>query len=260
MEKNKKISSELYKRHNYITDIDMIKNVPIMEYDMKEAGYNLLKWKGYFNTKQLESLNNMTKQERSETIGKMQRNDSRLSKLLMESFIEARQMFFESNNINDYEVISIKKDAILTIKKCKYTELNEYINFREKNSYIGYIRLMKDKEFYYDGRRCKFDIKGFSKEVVNHHNNYLFKDLLTIFTKLINGYDSYIDDLMYLKHDFCAFELDKEYYRDILFNRYVIRTFGSQLMECEDIESGMKNRCFNNNNLNFILSMLNVLI
>ena len=260
MDEDNKVESTLYRRHNFTTDIDMIKNVPIIEYDMKEAGFNLLKWRGYFSDKQLEHLNSISKQERSEEIGKLQRGDSGLSRLLMESFVEARRMFFEANDIQDYEVISIKKDAILTIKRCRYTELNEFINFREKNAYIGYIKLMKDKEFYYDGKNSRFDIKGFSKDVVEHHNGYLFKELLMIFTKLINGYDSYIDDLMYLKHDFCAFELDKGYYKDVLFDKYIIRTFSNRLMECDDIENDMKKNCFNNNNLNFILSMLNVLL
>lgn len=251
--------SNLYKKHNYKADISLIKNVNITEYDMKEGGYNLLKGSGVFTKKLTDKMDQLSKQERTILIGKMMREEPSLGKKLMELFVEARRLFFEANDIQDGEVLNIRKDAIFMLRPCEHTQINDYILFRPKETYIGYTNI-NDKEFFYNAAEDKLDVKGINKEVVLHHQNYLFKDLKKIMKKIINGYDSYIEDLMYLKYEFTANELDVGYYKDIIFNSYLINTYNQNIMCIDNIGQECVQYCMNNNNLNFILGMLAVLI
>lgn len=102
-----------------------------------------------------------------------------LKKVFKEKFIEIRKWFFEQNDIKDEEVLSIKKDAIFTLKRCLNTEYDN-INFIEKNIYTSYYRINKN-EFYYN--KNNIAVKGISDELLVHHNNYML-DFLSIFFKM----------------------------------------------------------------------------
>ena len=253
------MSSILYEKHNYTAPITMIRNVRITEYDMKEGGYSILREGNYLSDSEFKMLEQMTKKDRTIKIGKMIKEKPQIGRQLMEGFIEARQAFFECNDIQDGDIISIKKDAIFTTKPCKETKFGNYIEFRPKNSYIFYVNI-QGKEIYYDPMKDIIDVKGYNKEAVDFHKDYLMKDCKKIFNKIINGTTSYIDDLIYLKSEFTEFELPKEYYKDLVFNSYIINTYNDNLMEIDNIDNDMLKYCVHNNNLNFILGLLAVLI
>jgi hypothetical protein len=248
----------IYNKHNYLNkNLKYIKNAIIREYDMKNAGLSILKHLEIISIKEYNKLmNNYEKHERDMLVGKFLGKNSDVSQALMEGFIDARKEFFEVNDIQDDEVLSIKKDAIFLINKIpKIEQVNDDYLFRKKNEYTTYINL-RGKEFYYDILSDNYDIKGFQEEIYNKQKNYLFefvKECLKLHSE--NKKDELFVKLLEFKNDFVKRNLPIEYYRDITENCFLFNHNGIYLSleETKDINSEY---LFIDNNLNFILELI----
>lgn len=203
-------------------------NTDIFEYDMKDAGFSLIKEFKLLDKSIIDKLSNQDKETRKVNIGKLQRDNKELVKNLGNAFKEARRLFFEANQLENNDIISIKKDAIFTCKLCKFQEFGKYINFRPKNSYTSYINLGNKLEFYYNSNRL--DIKGLSNENYEKHKDYLIK-FISQFIKSVEIGNS-IATIKMLKKFIDSYkwkELDIGYYRT-LDNKSVFKIIG------EDVE------------------------
>ena len=165
--------SDLYKKSEYINpNLYFLFNSFIIEYDLKDAGFNIIREFELLSKKQIEKLEKMTKENRKIEIGKLQLKDPSLKDGLKEGFIEARRRFFEYFLIKDEDVVSIKKDAIFLRKELSpNNKVGKYLNFRMKNEYIAYLRFSKKVEVYYNPIRC--DIKGINRDNLVYHNDYM---------------------------------------------------------------------------------------
>lgn len=173
----------LYKSDTFINDnIFYLFNKTIYEYDIKNAGYNLSRAYKLLPEDKLEELGRLKKERRTIEIGKLQRNDKDYKERLIKAFEEARRMFFEANNLQSDEIISIKKDAIFTTKYCEFQQFLDYIEFRPKNEYSSYIRLNRKIELYYS--QDKLDIKGLSDETIQYHKDYMIHFIKLFFHKM----------------------------------------------------------------------------
>lgn len=255
------MTNQLYIKHNYTNrGIAYLKNNIIREYDMVNAGINILRQNNVFSQEEYDQLNSMDKLEKNILVGKFLKNNSDISDALMNEFINIRKELFERNNINDEDILSIKKDAVFVInKKMNDLELSEFYQFQEKNKYIGYMNIDK-KEFYYDMNKRLLDIKGFPKDVKAHHMNYLFKELEELlYLDLSDKKNMVFEKLIKLKYNFVSKELDKGYYLDINQGKYLFETIG-QMFYLDDIDDELKEKCFINNNLNFLLRVIKTLL
>lgn len=203
----------LYKSDTFINDnIFYLFNRSIYEYDMKNAGFNLSRAYKLLPQEKLEELGRMKKERRTIEIGKIQRSDERYKENLKKAFEEARRMFFEANNLEVNDIISIKKDAIFTIKRCDFHEFLEYIDFREKHNYTSYIRLNRKVELYYSDQQM--DIKGMSDETIKYHKDYMIHFIHLFFHKMETEDSTTV--LKFLRRFIDKYknrELDIEYYR-----------------------------------------------
>nr|DAR90592.1 MAG TPA: hypothetical protein [Caudoviricetes sp.] len=220
---------ELYECDLYINDNNpYLFNADIFEYDMKDAGFSLIKEFNLLDKSTIEKLSKQDKDIRKVNIGKIQRDDKDFVSRLGNAFKEARRLFFEANNIENNDIISIKKDAIFTSKLCKFQEFGKYINFRPKNSYTSYINLGKRIEFYYNNNHM--DIKGLSDENYEKHKEYMIKFIIQ-FIKSVESGDS-ISSIRFIRRfidDYKWKELDIGYYRTFD-NKSIFKVIG------EDIE------------------------
>ncbi|MGL5718402.1 MAG: hypothetical protein ACRCX2_35690, partial [Paraclostridium sp.] len=131
------MSSKLYQRENYTTE-SRYENAVIREYDIRNAGFNIIKQYKLLSQEKIDELEVMDKQSRNRAIGILQINDKKLARDLTKGFESARKAFFEANNIEDWDVIAIKKDAIFVKDKvCTEVEFG-YINFAIKNKYTAF--------------------------------------------------------------------------------------------------------------------------
>lgn len=224
------MTSKLYTKTLYLNkDIDYLFQNEIIEYDVKEAGYNIIKYYKLLSDDKIRLLDSYpTKEQRHIKIGLYQREDKEFANTLSEKFSDVRRMFFEVNNIEDSDIVSIKKDAIFIknkyCSKCKF----DNIDFRVKNRYTSYLYL-DNNEFYFD--KNKVDVKGLNDDVVLKHKDYML-DFLHTFVKLvengnnkitINRFKQFID---YYRNR----ELDINYYRE-LNKRSMFRIFDNNISE-----------------------------
>ena len=249
---------KLYEKHNYLNkNIEHIKSGYIIEYDMKNAGLEILYANNIFNEKEYNILMSLDKLNRSITIGKFLKNHQDINDFLINQFIEVRKELFELNDINDYSVLSIKKDAVFLIDtKLKYTTLEKNYKFIKKNEYSNYLYLM-NKEHYYNVYEDKLDLKGYNKLCIVHQENYIFKELKKIMQlDYYNRKDDMFLLLINLKEDFLNRNLEKEYYYDLILNKYLF-SICNRNFSLDFINDDLKKYVLYNNNLKFITEVIN---
>ena len=175
------MKSELYKYDKYLDEnIDYIFNKEIIEYDIKSAGLNIIKKYKLLDEKNISYLSKLDKLHRDIIIGKMQIKDKVFSKKLLEGFKECRKIFFDENEIENDDVLSIKKDAVFLLKRVKNTEFDN-IKFVNKNEYISYIKLNK-YELYHNSNILH--VKGINDDILKLHDNGINDFLKTFFTMM----------------------------------------------------------------------------
>lgn len=205
----------LYNRDSFINpNIVFLFNREIIEYDMKEAGFSLIQEYKLLPQRIIDELKKLPKEKRKIKIGVLQREDEKLRKELKEAFSMARERFFLANELEDTDIVSIKKDAIFTTKRCQTQEIGDFIVFRPKNTYTSYIQMTKNLEFYYSP--TSLDVKGISDELLDLHKDYMLDFIRRFFEKMETESDS-CNTIEFVKR-FCDKykhrELDVGYYRE----------------------------------------------
>lgn len=209
------LQHELWKKTGYLNkDIDYLFNCEIREYDLKAADMSLMKQFKLVSAETIASLEKMDNQARHVRTGMMQK-DKKFAKVLVEAFKEARRMFFEANDIETSDVLSIKKDAIFIINKDCVHHTFGALDFRIKNRYLGYMNLNR-LELYFTDSNTPLDVKGLGKEAPEKHKDYLLDFIRDVFSYRI--YNSY-PQLIHLITEFITAyrnrELDIGYYRQM---------------------------------------------
>lgn len=133
----------LYEKDLYVNkDIECIIDTPIIEYDIKQAGYNLTKYYKLLPEDKIKELSSLSKENKRIKLGLFQRNNDVFKESLKKAFVNIRKEFFEANNIYPEEVISIKKDALFITRQLQNTEFGN-VEFVKKNKYTSYYNLNK---------------------------------------------------------------------------------------------------------------------
>ena len=134
------MTNTLWQKDLFINEnIPYIFNREITEYDMSDAGFSLIQEFKLLPEKEIKELQKLGKQQRKVKIGLIQRENDKLKENLKISFQEARKIFINENKLDNNDIISIKKDAIITIKPCYINKLGDYINCSPKYDYSSFI-------------------------------------------------------------------------------------------------------------------------
>lgn len=213
--------STLYERHYYRNkNIFILTSTPIIEYDMKEAGFSLIREYKLLSDKTIEFLLTKDKLYRTIFIGKERGKNKDFSKRLTESFVKARKLFFENNQVEDKDIVTIHNDAIFLNKVCNITQFGEFIDFRVKHQYSSYMYIsMKEVsipielEMYYS--KDELSIKGIDDESLKKHEDGMINIINRIFYLLETSPKHlvyrYIRDI---KDKYVKLELPVNYYRE----------------------------------------------
>lgn len=211
------VISGLYEKHNYLNkDIPCLINTTIREYDMKAGGYSILKKHGVLSPKEIQYLDNCSKLQRNIYLGNLVKGNKELSELQMKGFTEARQLFFEYNQINENSVLSLKKDAIFIIKDVMHHTKFDGYEFQLANTYNSYYFLNDEMELYYKTKTNEIDFKGIGKDRLQLHQDYILKDFKVLFSLAEKGNMDYL--IKYLKKyrdRYLKGELDIGTYREL---------------------------------------------
>lgn len=251
--------STIYQRHGYLNkDIEYVISNEIIEYDIQSAGFNIIKKFKLIDEHKIKYLESLPKKQRQIQIGLYQREDKTLIRRLNEGFVEVRKWFFENNDIKDEDILSVKKDAIITFKRCFETEFDN-ITFAEKNIYTSYYYLNK-YEFYYN--KDTVDVKGISDEVLELHREYMLDFLYNFFRmNEISSRKKVIDLIKDFSYYYKNRELNVGYYRELnMQSLYKIneRLFG-QMLGIKDI-GDVNEIDIQYNYMNYVVPLISILV
>ena len=203
------------------SSIDYIFGVRIVEYDMKSAGLSLIKQYKLLPNETIAKLDMMPKHARDVEIGNIQKKDKEFSNKLGKAFIEGRRLFFQSNNLNEDKLISIKKDAFFTLDAfCNALDFDN-IHFVPKNKYTSFMYINK-LEFYFNTMIKEVDIKGLGQgeshdKIIELHGDYML-DFLFRFVRA-REINSSRKEMSYMMtsfiRDYRNKDLPIEYYRHL---------------------------------------------
>lgn len=206
--------SDLYKRTLYLNkDIEYLFGHRIIEYDIRSAGFNIIRHFKFVPQKVIDALAKLDKHSRHVAIGMMERNNEDLKKKMKLGFQSCRKKFFVENNVQDEEILSIKKDAIFLIDRVLTNTKFDTIEFVNKNEYQSYLYMNKI-EFYIGDE--KIDCKGIRDEKVKLHEKFML-EIIREFSRLMVESDKE-HQLRFIKEVANAYrnrELEAGYYREL---------------------------------------------
>lgn len=192
--------------------IEYLFNSLIYEYDIRNAGFSIIKEYGLLNSNEIIRLSQLDKLTQTIEIGKLMGKDKEFSIRLQEHFSLIRKFFIDSNYIIDNDIIAVKKDAIFSTKECSELKFG-LVEFRVKNKYSSFIRFPRNNnlEIYYnDG--CKLEVKGITETNLNKHRlymlNFIQKMIKFIETRNIAVKSFFRNFIM----DYKWFNLETDYY------------------------------------------------
>lgn len=239
--------TSLWKSVNYKTPIRYLVNTYIREYDLSKANINALFYMGRITQEERDSYLAMDKQERETKIGLWIRKDRSVYKDIQSGIVEAKRRLVIANNIEDFDVVSVKNDAMFIVgKDLSQTDFPPF-HFAIKNVYTMYIQLA-DLEIYYGDTvnpitgmvNTTIDVKGIKDQELALHQGGMLdlicdacyrlqrEDIRDTIRWVSQIYQSYIDR-----------KLPKEYYRSFdSYSGYTIKTF-VQAMSLGEINDNM---------------------
>lgn len=223
----------LWQRDRYLNPgINILIDKRIREFDMSKANISVLARDGYLSQNDYNRLLVTDKQIREKEIGIWQLRDGRISKALSDGFASSRKAFLEINGIDDVDILSVKKDAIMVIgdKVVTCTQIDPFVSFR-CTEYSSFYKLDR-KELYYYFNQFKqeeiLDIKGIGKSTYLHEP-YMTDFLKELFqTAQMLGCNEAITLLSMFYNKYCKLELPVGYYREYNANSlYFIKRFAN---------------------------------
>jgi hypothetical protein len=251
------LAKELAEKTNYLNkEIVYLKNTTISEYDIRSAGFTVIKFKKLLPEEEILELEKMDKEKRNVWIGKRMLSYPKISESIINTLADVRKDFVVLNEIYEDNVLSIKKDALFLIKKTPTVLKIDMFEFRQKNVFTSYC-YVNNKEFYYSSRNDSFEIKGLSEESKVLQEKYLLKDIKKIMSmseKLTN--DQMFTFLKQYRSKYLNRQLDRESYRDIDTGKYSINGYFMDTVSEDDL----KDVDISQNYINYLVPLFKALI
>lgn len=219
--------TELWKRTLYTKKVKWLIH-EIFEYDISKANISILLQYGYISEREFNMYAQMNRLQRQIAIGRLQQ-DPKYARVINDGFVEARKALILTNNIQDEDIISIKKDALYVLNRLNHTDFG-YIRFTLRGNYSIFL-YCKGLEiyFYYNEREDDYniEIKGINDDKLYLHQDYIsfICDVLRLVQK--NNVKDAIQLMMEFGKQYNAGSLPISYYRE--FNAdsmYRIGNFG----------------------------------
>lgn len=177
--------AKLWERKQWVTDIPIILNNNIYEYDIKAANVNMLYAYGIITEDAYYNYLNMDKKIREVSIGLMQKNQKKqdgtntIGQMINDGIKECKRLLFEANNIDDANVVRVASDAVYVMSEypCPVTTVmlnNHPIVFKVNGPYRSMLKLGNLVIFFallengYD-----VSVKGINDNLVHLHSDFL---------------------------------------------------------------------------------------
>ena len=261
------MSTSLWRSVNYKTPVKYFINTFIREYDLSQANINALLYSGNLTEEEYKKYSLMNKQDREKSIGLWIRKDPSIYKAIQNGIIEAKKRLINENNIEEYEIVSIKNDAVFVVgRELHKTEFAPF-KFNVKNTYSVYMQL-QDLEIYYGDYvdplsntiKTNIEVKGISDNSLIKHQNGILDIICDACYKLQR--ENIKDTMQWISTIYAEFInrlLPKNYYREFdSYSKYKIKTF-TQFMTLDEIDDSMISIIDINRNLLIIRDLMGII-
>lgn len=262
------MSTDLWKSINYKTPIIYLINTYIREYDLSKANISALLFTGRISAEEHASYLTMDKRNREAQIGLMIQKDSSIYQDIQKGIIEAKRRLVFANEIEDFDVVSVKNDAMfISGKNLQYTEFPPF-KFSLKNTYTIFMRL-QDLEVYYGDSvdfntgmiKTNIDVKGIPDKTLSLHSGGILDLICDVCYKLQR--ENIVDTMTWLGNmfqDFISRKLPKEFYRNFdPFSGYTLNTF-TRSVSLGEIDDTMINVVDINRNLLILRDLMGIVM
>lgn len=201
---------------NYLIDRPFIISSYIREYDISKANINILYKYKVLSEEKYQYYLTADRMTRQVDIGLLQR-DPEVDRILKQGIAKAKQDLFDTNGIDESDILAIKNDAVFIMNKIPNITKFDNIEFMLKNVYTSFYRIGK-LEFYYFydpiNNTEKLDIKGIDDSKLHLHEQYFLEFLKVVFSsaQTENPKDT-LDIIITFYNQYINFELEAGYYR-----------------------------------------------
>lgn len=215
------MSSRLWERINYRSDIHFVLDNCIREYDITKANISVLRDANILSESQYDYLLHCPKLEREVIIGKMQGSNPEITKILKAGIANARKVFMESNGIQDSEILAIRNDSITIFgnRPIINLDISERVKFRESGVYTSFFHINAIDLYYFYDRVAqveRLDVKGLGDSGVSVHKDYML-DFITelLYCAQVDGVKYAIQLLQKVYSNYIERSLSIGYYREL---------------------------------------------
>ena len=203
-------TKDLYVNHGF----DFIRSANIKEYDIRAAGFNILIAANVLSKEKIDKLNSLPKKKRNIKIGLMIKSNKEYGKIINKGLVEYRKKFFEANDIEDNNLVSVHRDAILVVNKRIKQTVFDNIEFVQKNKYSSFYYINK-KEFYYSKINNTLHVKGIDDEILEISQDYFLSFMRKVISYNEISQQSAGEYLYKFADKYRHKKLNKNYYREL---------------------------------------------
>ena len=188
---------------------------PIYEYDISKANISILLNNGIISKEDYDYYYKLNREERQIKIGLMQKKNPQIVKILDEGFRKSRYNLCLYNEIQDDEIISIKKDSLFVTRMLNNTTFGA-INFKLKNVYSMMIKISNLEMFFGNiNGIMNLDIKGINDDKLQYHQSSYLSMLCELFTIIQNGqFNNIVPYILNFINLYDTLALPVEFYRE----------------------------------------------
>lgn len=232
--------SELWQKENYTIDADFIIGSFIEELDIEKCNINVLYNANIIDLDTYNYLYSADKHYREVWVGNnILKDNPNNNKILSDGITEARRRFFEALNLEDSDIVSIRKDSIFFIDKQSRFMGNGIVDipfdkspirFRQKGIYTSFYKLKRRLIALYNNGRIppeSLSIAGIGDDNLLLHEKYFSDFLKALFqTAEFRGTEEAINLLKIFYMNYINLRLDIGYYREYnSFSRFRLNRF-----------------------------------
>lgn len=205
-------------RMNWTCGLACIRGSTIYEYDMEAAGLSVLRDRDLISPKEHARLQALPKSRRVVEVGLLCRGDDVALQAVESGTREAVAEFCQENGFDEGDIISVKRDAVYSLRPARVLRLGEYIRFREDGRYTSFFNL-SGVEFYYSCRNRSAVVKGIGREVERTHRDHFIKLICGIIDLSENlKHDRLMQILALKRRDYVTMKAGAECYREMSAN------------------------------------------
>ncbi len=275
------MSADILQRTTWLDKTIGIYVGELIEYDMREGGWSIILKDHLLPDYIIRRFAKMSKEDRHKAIGNLansyKRQYANVPKDLIERFRHYRILFGEVNELTDDDIFYVRKDAICVKKYCYHTAIDELIEFRERNVWNSYMRIVpqykEDKQFnpepieFYWKESGHVDVKGVSDDALAAHEDGMLRVISTFMKHLYNL--DYEEALKYIVRVMDSYKQGLGEGRNVPHPEYYYRRFNSEskykiiqdgaVMEVDEIGPSLISHCDKAYNYrNILVPMMNL--